>query len=160
MWFWDRCPISSQLFSGFSFYFDGFLGETTRLELVELVQTNGGDVEHFYSSSRVGIIIAKNVCYSKEQQYLKVSHNLPSSFVETVSPCSRSSVDFGFNRKQLVATILQVLHYSRQEIVHWPLYQIQRKQNERVDFIIVLFVPSNYSDELIRKFHIQFLIQW
>ncbi|CBK24232.2 uncharacterized protein [Blastocystis hominis] len=64
-------PICTQLFAGFSFYFDGFLGEKTRLELVELVRAHGGDVEHFYSRSRVGIIIAKNVCYSKEQQYLK-----------------------------------------------------------------------------------------
>ena len=64
--------MCSQLFSGFSFYFDGFLGEKTRLELVELVRSHGGDVERFYSASRVGIIIAKNTCFAKEQQYLKV----------------------------------------------------------------------------------------
>lgn len=70
--FVDSKPVHSQLFSGFSFYFDGFLGEKTRLELVELVRTHGGDVEHFYSASRVGIVIAKNICFAKEQQYLKV----------------------------------------------------------------------------------------
>ena len=37
-----------------------------------MVMTHGGDVEHFYSSSRVSLIIARNVCFSKEQQYLKV----------------------------------------------------------------------------------------
>ena len=36
-----------------------------------MVMTHGGDVEHFYSS-RVSLIIARNVCFSKEQQYLKV----------------------------------------------------------------------------------------
>ena len=68
----DRKPVVSSLFSGYSFYFDGYLGEKTRLELVEMVMTHGGDVEHFYSSSRVSLIIARNVCFSKEQQYLKV----------------------------------------------------------------------------------------
>ena len=72
----DRKPVTSSLFSGYSFYFDGYLGEKTRLELVELVMTNGGDVEHFYSVSRVQIIIAKNVCFSKEQQYLKVAFSV------------------------------------------------------------------------------------
>ena len=88
----DSYPICTQLFAGFSFYFDGFLGEKTRLELVELVRAHGGDVEHFYSCSRVGIIIAKNVCYSKEQQYLKVSaesfwfsHRNPLSVFWTLS---------------------------------------------------------------------------
>ena len=37
-----------------------------------MVMTHGGDVEHFYYSSRVSLIIARNVCFSKEQQYLKV----------------------------------------------------------------------------------------
>ena len=106
------------MFAGFSFYFDGFLGEKTRLELVELVRAHGGDVEHFYSRSRVGIIIAKNVCYSKEQQYLKVCAEPFASSIETLSSRFRPSVDFGLNRGQGVATILQVLYYSRQEIVH------------------------------------------
>ena len=30
------------------------------------------DVEHYYSTSRVSIIIARNLCYSKEQLYRKV----------------------------------------------------------------------------------------
>ena len=88
------------------------------MELVELVRAHGGDVEHFYSRSRVGIIIAKNVCYSKEQQYLKVSAEPFASPIETLSSRFRPSVDFGLNRGHGVATILQVLYYSRQEIVH------------------------------------------
>lgn len=70
----DSKPVISALFAGYSFYFDGFLGEKTRLELVELVRTHGGDVEHFYSASNVSIIIAKNLCFSKEQHFLKVLH--------------------------------------------------------------------------------------
>ena len=64
----------STLFSGFSFYLDGLLGDTTRLEMVELVRTNGGEVEHFFSVSRVNVIIAENLCYSKLERLKKVGY--------------------------------------------------------------------------------------
>lgn len=73
----DCKPVISNLFSGYSFYFDGFLGEKTRLELVELVRIHSGNVERFYTASHVNVIIAKNLCFSKERKLMNVGLQQP-----------------------------------------------------------------------------------
>ena len=101
----DCKPVISSLFSGFSFYFDGYLGEKTRLELVELVRTHGGSVEHFFSDSRVNVVIAKNLSYNTGQRFINVSYlNLSNSYVsEDNHSCDRSSVDFRLGRAEQTA---------------------------------------------------------
>lgn len=88
----DCKPAQSQLFSGYTFYFGGFLGEKTRLQLVELVRVHGGEVERFYSSSLVNVYVADNLCYSKVEHFRTVPITVGCS-IETKRPCGERQLD-------------------------------------------------------------------
>ena len=88
----DCKPAQSQLFSGYTFYFGGFLGEKTRLQLVELVRVHGGEVERFYSSSLVNVYVADNLCYSKVEHFRTVPITVDCS-IETKRPCGERQLD-------------------------------------------------------------------
>ena len=106
----DCRPVQSQLFSGYTFFFGGFLGEKTRLQLVELVRVHGGEVERFYSSSLVNVYVANNLCYSKVEHFRNVTPLIPYS-IETERPRSERSVDSRLGRKEQTPVILALQHY-------------------------------------------------
>ena len=104
----DSKPVISTLFSGYSFYLDGLLGDTTRLEMVELVRTHGGEVEHFFSVARVNVIVAENLSYSKMEQMKKVALlDVIHGIEEHCSDCE-PPVDFGFDTEAETAALYAV----------------------------------------------------
>lgn len=98
----------SRLFSGYSFYLDGLLGDNTRLEMVELVRTHGGEVEHFFSVARVNVIVAENLSYSKMEQMKKVALlGVIHGIEEYCSDCE-PPVDFGLDTEAEIAVLYAV----------------------------------------------------
>lgn len=104
----DSKPVISTLFSGYSFYLDGLLGDKTRLEMVELVRTHGGEVEHFFSVARVNVIVAENLSYSKMEQMKKVALlDAIHGIEEHCSDCE-PPVDFGLDTEAETAALYAV----------------------------------------------------
>ena len=147
-WIVDCKPVQSQLFSGYTFYFGGFLGEKTRLQLVELVRVHGGEVERFYSSSLVNVYIADNLCHSKVEHFRDVS--IPFSYsIETKRPCSEGPVYSRFRGKEQTTVMLSVQHHAsirclyRQvcfPLVVWSVYWRRTHSNydsvQKLPFVI------------------------
>ena len=104
----DAKPVISTLFSGYSFYLDGLLGEKTRLEMVELVRTHGGEVEHFFSVAKVNVIVAENLCYSKMERLKRVAVvDLTYGIEEHRSDCA-PPMGSGFDTEEETAALYTV----------------------------------------------------
>lgn len=98
----------STLFSGYSFYLDGLLGDKTRLEMVELVRTHGGEVEHFFSVARVNVIVAENLSYSKMEQMKKAALLDANHGIEEHCSDCEPPVDFGLDKEAETAALYAV----------------------------------------------------